>query len=88
VFGWRIIRSTDPSIRHPNLWEFSQGRSSEAAHSTNTVVSDVGGVHRASVGAAPAEFTAARPAGDEVVFANPAHDFPQRFPYRRSSCTE
>jgi hypothetical protein len=66
-------------------------------------------------GQAPAEFTAPLPARDEISFANPAHDFPQRivyrrvsddaiearvegtiggrervqrFPYRRSSCTE
>jgi hypothetical protein len=36
-------------------------------------------------GQAPAEFTAASPSGARVVFANPAHDFPQRIIYERVS---
>jgi hypothetical protein len=34
-------------------------------------------------GAPPTEFVAAAPAAAEVVFANPAHDFPKRVGYRR-----
>lgn len=35
-------------------------------------------------GQAAAEFTSTRVARDEVVFANPDHDFPQRIGYRRT----
>ena len=31
----------------------------------------------------PAEFRALEPSGDEIVFVNAAHDFPQRIRYRR-----
>jgi hypothetical protein len=35
-------------------------------------------------GQAPAEFPAVEAGADHVVFANPAHDFPQRIIYRRA----
>lgn len=38
-------------------------------------------------GAPPTEFTASATSGNEVTFANPAHDFPKRVSYRRLDAT-